>query len=173
MKVKQYWPFLQVSYPIWYIFCLLESPHFRINVSREIAFLCSSSVWSSYWILLPLLHKLLQWKIWLDKEILYTIKMLKLWNGGAGRLWISVLGDIWNTIAQGPEQPHLNWSWCKKGLDGVQRSLATYSMVPWFFKDCIFKNSLKPKMYKHYMFIHIQTSIWTLSELWNESTEVI
>lgn len=167
MKVKQYWPFLLVSYPIWYIFCLLESPHFRINVSREIAFLCSSSVWSSYWTLL-----------WLDIRKYCT--PWRCWNsetggggGGAGRLWISILGDIWNTIAQCPEQPHLNWSWCKRGLDGVQRSLATYSMVPWFFKGHIFKNSLKPKMYKHYMFIHIQTSIWTLSELWNESAEVI
>jgi len=59
MKLKQYWPALTGHLTHVVDLLSLGSAAFEISVSRVIDFPYSTTVWCSYWTLLPLLYKLL------------------------------------------------------------------------------------------------------------------
>lgn len=128
MKFKQYCPALTGQ--LTYVVDILGGAAFEITVLRVmIDFLYSSSIWCSYWTLLLLLYKLLQGKIWLDLGNTLHHEGGQTLEQGARETAESQSLETSHSTAQGAEQPDLSWSCFEWGLDGLQRSLATSSMV--------------------------------------------
>lgn len=155
MKFNQWWPVLTGQLTHVEELQSLGSTAFAVNVLRVIDFLYSSSIWCSYWTLLLLLYKLLQRKTWLDLEYMLYKEGGQTLKRVAREHVKSQCLEIWPSSVQGAEQLSLCWSWIKWGLDGLQRALATFSIVL-----CLFFFKKKPHLHSQ----NINPNIQTLTE---------
>lgn len=149
-KFKQCWPVLTGQLTHVEELRSLGSTAFVISVLRVIDFLYSSSIWCLYWTLLLLLYKLLQGEAWLDLGcMLYKEGGPTLEHGAREHVESRCL-EIWHSSAQGAEQLGLCWSCIKWGLDGLQRALATSSIVLclsfFFWKHHLHSRNINPNI---------------------------